>query len=70
MTIENGVRLVAGTLIVFGIAVSVPECPLYLSRHVLWLPAFVGFMLAQSVFTGICPAAMILKALGLRSGAA
>ena len=67
MTIEKGVRLLAGTFTMAGVALGVQGCPVYVSQHFLLLPAFVGFMLAQSVFTGICPAAMVMKALGMRS---
>jgi hypothetical protein len=66
MTIEKGVRLVAGIFTLVGVTLATPQCPLYVSHHFLWLPAFVGFMQVQSVFTGICPMASILKALGLK----
>jgi len=33
-------------------------------------PAFVGANLLQASFTGLCPLAKILKAIGLRSGEA
>jgi hypothetical protein len=69
MTVEKGVRLLAGSFTLLGVATAHPQCPLFVSYHMLWLPAFVGFMLAQSVFTGICPAAVILKALGLKPAA-
>jgi uncharacterized membrane protein len=32
----------------------------------LWFTAFVGFNLFQSSFTGFCPLAKILKALGVK----
>jgi len=67
MTVEKGVRLMAGTVTMAGVALGVQGCPIYVSQHFLWLPAFVGFMLAQSAFTGICPGAMVLKAMGLKS---
>jgi len=34
------------------------------------LAAFVGLNMFQAAFTGFCPLAIILKRLGLRSGAA
>lgn len=67
MTIEGGVRMVAGTVVLLSVAVAHPKCPLYLSENFLFLTAFVGFMLAQSAFTGICPAAWLLKKAGLKS---
>jgi hypothetical protein len=66
MTIENAVRLVSGSLVLVGVTLATPQCPLYVSHHFLWLPTFVGFMQVQSAFTGFCPAARILKALGLK----
>ncbi len=69
MTIEKGVRIVAGIFIMAGVALGVEGCPIFVSRHFLLLPAFVGFMLVQSAFTGICPAGSILKLMGLRSSA-
>jgi hypothetical protein len=36
----------------------------------LWLTAFVGANMLQSAFTGFCPLAMVLKALGMRPGQA
>jgi hypothetical protein len=69
MTIEGGVRLVAGSVILLSVAVSHPKCPLYVSENFLFLTGFAGFMLAQSAFTGICPAAWLLKKAGLKSAA-
>lgn len=70
MTIEKGIRLLAGTFVLVGVTLASPDCPLFVSRHFLWLPAAVGFMLAQSVFTGFCPAAAVMKALGMKSSQA
>jgi hypothetical protein len=36
----------------------------------LWLTAFVGANLLQSSFTGFCPLAKILKAVGMKPGEA
>jgi hypothetical protein len=36
----------------------------------MWFTAFVGANLLQSSMTGFCPAAKILKALGMKSGSA
>jgi hypothetical protein len=61
MTIENGVRVMAGTMILASLVLSRLH-----SGHWLWLAVFVGVNLIQSAFTGICPAATILKKLGLK----
>ncbi len=67
MTIENGVRAIAGIFVLASLAMGTQGCPLYVSRYWLFFTAFIGFMLVQSAFTGICPAAFFLKKLGLRS---
>jgi hypothetical protein len=70
MTIEKAIRLIAGSLVLLGLGLGDPKCTIFVSTAFLWLPAFVGFMLAQSVFTGFCPMGIILKALGLKEAAA
>jgi hypothetical protein len=67
MTVEGGVRVVAGTIVLATTAMSHPQCPLYVSSHLLFIAGFVGFMLVQSAFTGFCPAAFFLKKLGMKS---
>lgn len=56
MTVENGVRVVAGCMILLSLVLT-----LTVSQYWLLLTAFVGVNLIQSAFTGFCPAAMILK---------
>lgn len=36
----------------------------------LWLAAFAGANMIQASFTGFCPAAMVFKRLGVKSGCA
>lgn len=64
MTIDRAVMALAGCFILLGIILSVT-----VNQAWLWLSAIVGLNLIQASFTGFCPAAMILKALGVRSGA-
>jgi hypothetical protein len=66
MTVENGVRFLMGSVVLLSVAVSHPKCPLYLSESFLFVTAFAGLMLAQSAFTGFCPAATLLRRLGLK----
>ena len=40
------------------------------SSNWLYLTAFVGLNLFQSAFTGFCPAAIVLRKLGVKSGCA
>ena len=58
MTLENSIRLLAGSLVLISLALYY-----FVSPWWLLLTAFVGFNLVQSSFTGICPAEMILKKL-------
>lgn len=65
MTIERAVLLFAGVVILTSLALTY-----YLSPWWMLLTAFVGLNLIQSSFTGFCPAALVFRKLGLRSGAA
>jgi len=67
MTVEGGVRLIASSVVLLSVGMSHPKCPLYVSEHMLFVTTFVGVMMFQSVFTGFCPSAILLKKLGLKS---
>ncbi|KUE81811.1 DUF2892 domain-containing protein [Aeromonas schubertii] len=59
MTVDNGVRVVAGCMLLLSLALTTWVHPAF-----VWLSVFVGANLIQSAFTGFCPAAMILKRMG------
>ncbi|MDE8809081.1 DUF2892 domain-containing protein [Aeromonas hydrophila] len=61
MTVDNGVRVVAGCMLLLSLLLTTWVHPGF-----VWLSVFVGVNLIQSAFTGFCPAAMILKRLGLK----
>jgi len=61
MTVERGLRLMAGVLVLISIALAH-----YLSHYWLWLTVFVGLNLLQSAFTNWCPGMVILRACGLK----
>ncbi|WP_336934937.1 YgaP family membrane protein [Vibrio cholerae] len=61
MTIENGVRVLAGSMVLLSVILT-----WFVHPNFLWLTVFVGINLIQSAFTGFCPAAFFLKKLGLR----
>ena len=65
MTVENAIRILAGTLVLVSVALAY-----YVSPWWLLLACFVGVNLIQSAFTGFCPAEMIFRKLGLKSGRA
>ncbi|WP_428775768.1 YgaP family membrane protein [Vibrio sp.] len=60
MTLENGIRVLAGSMVLLSVVLT-----LTVNANFVWLTVFVGANLIQSAFTGICPAAYILKKLGL-----
>lgn len=65
MSIDRAVLAFAGLMVLLSLALSQVH-----SLYWLWLTAFVGANLLQSAFTGFCPLAMVLKALGVRPGEA
>ena len=65
MTVDNGVRVVAGCILLLSLLLTAWVHPGF-----VWLSVFVGVNLIQSAFTGFCPAAMVFKARGIRPGTA
>lgn len=65
MTIERLVFAIAGIFIMASVALSQ-------LHHIYWLglTAFVGINMFQTAFTGFCPLAKILAALGVKPGSA
>jgi len=64
MTVERGVRLLAGVMVLLSLGLAH-----FFSLYWLWLTAFVGVNLLQSAFTSWCPAMTILRAMGLKDTA-
>lgn len=65
MSIDRAVLAFAGAMVLLSLGLSQWHHPGW-----LWFTAFVGANLLQSAFTGFCPLARILKALGVRPGEA
>lgn len=65
MSIDRIVLAFAGAVVLVSLLLST-----YHSSYWLWLTAFVGANLLQSAFTGFCPLANILKAMGKKPGQA
>ncbi len=61
MTVENGVRMLAGAMVLISLSLGI-----WVNHWWFILTAFVGLNLFQSAFTGICPAVKILKKLGFK----
>ncbi|HZP60662.1 MAG TPA: DUF2892 domain-containing protein [Opitutaceae bacterium] len=64
MKLESCIRLLAGSLVLLGLALG-----RFVNPWWLLLPGFVGLNLVQSVFTGFCPAEIILRRLGVEAAA-
>lgn len=65
MNIDRAVLAFAGTLILLSLALAH-----FVSPSWWWLTAFVGANLLQASVTGFCPAAIMLRKLGVASGCA
>jgi hypothetical protein len=63
MTIDRAVATFAGFMILLSLVLTHFVSPLF-----QYLTAFVGLNLIQASFTGFCPAAIVFKALGFKSG--
>ena len=59
MTVNNGIRVMAGTFVLASLALGH-----WVHEGWFFFTAFVGVNLIQSAFTGFCPAATLLKKLG------
>jgi hypothetical protein len=65
MTLDRSVLAFAGFMVIVSVALTA-----WVSPWFVWLTIFVGLNLLQSAFTGFCPAALVLRKLGVRPGAA
>lgn len=63
MTIDNAIRVLAGTMVLLSLALAH-----WVSPWFLLLTTFVGVNLIQSAFTGFCPAEIVLRKLGVGKG--
>ena len=61
MTVERGLRLMAGVMVLLSFVLTY-----YVSHYWIWLTVFIGLNLLQSAFTNWCPAMSILRAIGLK----
>lgn len=61
MTVERGLRLMAGTFILLSVALGH-----WVNPYWYLFTAFVGLNLLQSGLTNWCPAMFLLRKLGLR----
>lgn len=65
MTLDRAVFAFAGIMTLISVLLTV-----FVSPYFIWFTVFIGLNLLQSSFTGFCPAALIFKRLGIKSGCA
>lgn len=65
MNIDRAILAFGGLMVLFSLLLSRVHSPYW-----LFFTAFVGANLLQSAFTGFCPAAKIVKFLGVKPGEA
>jgi hypothetical protein len=62
MSVERGVDAFAGFMVLLSVALTYFVHPLF-----VWLTVFVGANLFQQAFSGLCPAAWVMRKAGMRS---
>lgn len=62
MSLEKSVEAFAGFMVLLSVALTY-----FVHPYFVWLTVFVGVNLFQQSFTGFCPAAMVMRKLGVRS---
>ena len=65
MTLDRAVMMFAGFMVLLSLALG-----FYVSPWWYLLNAFVGLNLMQASLTGFCPAAMVFRKLGVKTGCA
>lgn len=65
MNLDRAVLAFAGFVVLLGLCLSRLFSPWW-----LLLSAFAGLNMIQAAFTGFCPAAIVFRQLGIRSGEA
>jgi hypothetical protein len=65
MSIDRAVMMFAGFMVLLSLALG-----FYVSPYWYLLTAFVGVNLMQASVTGFCPAAMVFRKLGCKTGTA
>jgi len=62
MSVERGVTAFAGFMVLLSVLLTWKVHPGF-----VWLTVFVGANLLQSSFTGFCPAAMVMRKVGMKT---
>ena len=62
MSVERGVDAFAGFMVLVSVALTY-----FVHPGFVWLTVFVGANLFQQAFTGVCPAAWVMRRAGMRA---
>ena len=65
MSLDAAVLRFAGVMVLLSVVLTT-----YVSPYFVWFTVFIGLNLLQSSFTGVCPAAMVFRAFGVKKGCA
>lgn len=65
MNVDRVLLMFAGVMILVSLALTVKVHP-----NFIWFTAFIAANMIQASFTGFCPAVMIFKKLGIKTGSA
>jgi hypothetical protein len=65
MSLDKAVLRFAGVMVLLSVVLTTYVSPLF-----VWFTVFIGLNLLQSSFTGVCPAAMVFRAMGMKKGCA
>ncbi len=65
MTVDRAVIMFAGFMVLVSLALG-----FYVSSYWYLLTVFVGLNLIQASITGFCPAALVFRRIGCKSGVA
>ena len=62
MSLERSVTAFAGFMVLLSVVLTY-----FVHPYFVWLTVFVGANLFQQSFTGFCPAAMVMRKLGIKT---
>lgn len=65
MTLDRAVLAFAGLVVLASVALAQ-----FIHPYWIWLTVFAGVNMLQASFTGFCPAALLLKSVGVKPGCA
>ena len=60
MTLDRAVQAFAGVMVLISVLLTQ-----FVHPNFFWLTVFIGANLFQSAFTGFCPAAKVMRKLGI-----